>query len=187
MKLKYLNLAKSSLIVLVLFGCNPVKRVLKDEGMFNQVAEMVIRKGLCVNDTTVITETKDSIVYKDSIIERITSIPCKDFDTTIGRAMIRVSSGVLTYTAKDSIVIRTKTITNSVRDRSLENILKGDISKRDSIIASQTAEIRDLQTANKDLKADIRWWKFRMFLLLAIIIGWTVGKSWIKFQLSKIL
>lgn len=186
MKLKFQNLVRSSLLILLL-GCNPVKQVMKDQSKFDKVAEEVIRRGYCVNDTTVITETRDSIVYKDSIIERISSVPCKDFDTTIGRARIRVSSGVLTYSAKDSIVYKKKTITNTVRDRSLENILKGDISKRDSIISAKEAEISNLQIANKDLKADIRWWKFRLFFLLAVIIGWTVGKSWIKFQLSKFI
>jgi len=176
----------SILAILVLVSCNPLKKVLNDPGMFNQVAEQVIRRGLCVNDTTVITETKDSIVYKDSIIERISSIPCKDFDTTIGRARIKVSSGVLTYSAKDSIVVRKQTITHSVRDRSYERILQKDIASLDSVVTSRDKAVPGLQTENKELKADLSWWKFRLFFLLAVIVAWNVGKTWIRSYLSKL-
>lgn len=181
MKLNFRNLLKSSLLIFVL-GCNPVKQVLKDQEKFDQVAEEVIRRGKCINDTTVITQTKDSIVYKDSIIEHITSIPCKDFDTTIGRARIRVSSGVLTYSAKDSIVYQTKTITNTVRDRALENILRADISNRDSIISSRTVQISDLQNEKKGLQADLRWWKFKFYMIVTGIVAWFAFRIWIRFQ-----
>lgn len=176
----------SSLLLLFLIGCSPVKQVLKDPVKFEQVAQEVIRRGKCVTDTVKIESIKDSIVVKDSIIESIKEIPCADFDTTIGRSRIRVSSGVLTFSTKDSIVYRTKTITNSIRDRSLENILKADIAKRDSIISVKSFAVRELQTQAKDLKAELGWWKFRLFLLIAVVIGWTVGKGWIRYQLSKL-
>jgi len=118
---------KYLVLLILLISCNPVKKVLQDKTKFDIVANEVIRRGYCVNDTLVIEKIKDSIVYKDSIVTIIDSVPCKDFDTTIGRARIRVSSGVLTYSAKDSIVIRTHKVTNTIRDRSLENILKKDI------------------------------------------------------------
>lgn len=175
------------LIVILFFGCNPVKQVLRDQEKFEVIAEEVIRRGYCINDTTVITEVKDSVVYKDSIVTQIQEVPCKDFDTTIGRARIKVSSGVLTYSAKDSVIVRTKTITNSVRDRALENILKSDIAKRDSIIISRSAQISDLQAVNKDLNSDLKWWKFRLYALLALILIWTIGKGYIKYNLSKFL
>jgi hypothetical protein len=168
------------LLLLLLFGCNPVKQVLKDKTKFELVAKELVRRGYCVNDTVVIEKIKDSVVYKDSIIERINNVPCKDFDTTIGRARIKVSSGVLTYTAKDSLVIRVQTITNNIRDKKFEEILKKDISSRDKQIDSLKSSVRNSQIENKELKADLRWSKIKFWLLVAVIVGWTVGKAYIR-------
>jgi len=56
------------LLILVLFGCNPVKQVLKDKSKFDEVAAEVIRQGYCANDTTIIVKS-DTIVKVDSLIE----------------------------------------------------------------------------------------------------------------------
>jgi len=176
-KLKYLSVI---VISLLLIGCDPVKRVLRDETMFDQVAEEMIRRGYCANDTTVVTELKDTIIYKDSLVRVIDSVPCRDFDTTIGSARISVRSGVLTFSAKDSIVYKTKTITNSIRDRSLENILKADISSRDKQIDSLKLAVRSSQTANKELKADLRWFQIKFWGLFAAALVIIFRKSLIK-------
>lgn len=151
---------------ILLFGCNPVKQVLKDKAKFDLVAKEVIKKGYCVNDTTVIEKIRDSVVFKDSIIEIIKNIPCKDFDTTIGRARIKVSSGVLTYSAKDSTVYRTKTITNTVRDKALESILQQDIDAKTKQIDSLKNAVRSSQIENKDLMNENRWLTVKFWLLL---------------------
>ncbi len=156
---------KYLVLLILLISCNPVKKVLQDKTKFEVIANEVIRRGYCVNDTLVIEKIKDSIVYKDSIVTIIDSVPCKDFDTTIGRARIRVSSGVLTYSAKDSIVIRTHKVTNTIRDRSLENILKKDIADRDSVVFKRDKEIVNLEISKKELRADLLWWKVRFSLL----------------------
>ena len=56
------------LLILVLFGCNPVKQVLRDPAKFNEVAAEVIRQGYCANDTLLIVKS-DTIVMVDSLIE----------------------------------------------------------------------------------------------------------------------
>jgi hypothetical protein len=56
------------LLILVLFGCNPVKQVLRDPEKFNQVAAEFIRQGYCANDTLVIVKS-DTIVKVDSLID----------------------------------------------------------------------------------------------------------------------
>jgi hypothetical protein len=56
------------LLILVLFGCNPVKQVLRDKRKFDEVAKEVIRQGLCANDTTIIVKS-DTIVKVDSLLE----------------------------------------------------------------------------------------------------------------------
>lgn len=170
---------------ILLIGCNPVKQVLKDKAKLDLVAKEVIRKGYCVNDTIVIEKVRDSVVYKDSIIERINNIPCKDFDTTIGRARIKVSSGVLTYSAKDSTVYRVKTITNTVRDKAFESILQQDIDLKNKEIDSLKNAVRSSQIENREVRSDLRSAKFKFYLLISIIIGMVVGRIAIKTYLSK--
>lgn len=175
-----------SIIIILFVSCSPVKQVLRDSEKFNKVAEEVVRRGYCVNDTTVIVETKDSIVYNESIIEIIERIPCADFDTTIGRARIKVSSGVLTYTAKDSIVYKKQTITNTVRDRAYEKILEKDITKLDSMLINRNVLVHDLRNANKELKSELRWWKWRMIMVVGLVIAIIVGKALLRGYLKKI-
>jgi hypothetical protein len=63
------------LLILVLFGCNPVKQVLNDKSKLDMVAKEVIRQGYCANDTLIIVKS-DTLVKVDSLIEVIS-------DTTI--------------------------------------------------------------------------------------------------------
>lgn len=165
-KLKYLS---ALLLLSSIVSCSPVKQVLKDKNKFDKVAEEVIRRGYCVNDTTVVTEYKDSVVYKDSIVKVFRPVPCKDFDTSIGRARIVIRNGELTFKAKDSIIYQTRTVTNTVRDKSYENILKKDIQGRDTIIAAREASIKELRMANKQLEKDLSNSKWRFWLLVIAI------------------
>ena len=165
---------------ILLFGCNPVKQVLKDKAKLDLVAKEVIKKGYCVNDTTVIEKIRDSVVFKDSIIERINNVPCKDFDTTIGRARIKVSSGVLTYTAKDSTVYRVRTITNTVRDKALESILKQDIDSKTKQIDSLKNAVRSSQIENKDLRNENRWMTIKFWLLVVAALAIIFRKQLLK-------
>lgn len=56
------------LLILILFGCNPVKQVLNDKAKFDQVATEVIRQGYCATDTLLIVKS-DTLVKIDSLIE----------------------------------------------------------------------------------------------------------------------
>jgi len=160
------------LICLILFiSCNPVKQVLKDREKFEIVKEAVIRSGACVNDTITIENTKDSIVYKDSIIESKIEVPCPDFEKNMpDGTLIKISSGVLTYrhNCKEKEVIRTVTKTNNIRDRALENILKGDITKRDTAISAYIKLLNDSQIANGELKKENRNLAFRFWGIIII-------------------
>jgi hypothetical protein len=55
-------------LILWLVSCNPVKQVINDKAKLDKVAEEVIRKGYCANDTTIIVKS-DTIVKTDSLIE----------------------------------------------------------------------------------------------------------------------
>lgn len=162
------------IITVLLFACNPVKRVMQDQQKFDKVAEEVIRRGYCVNDTVTVETIKDSIIYDVSIIEDTVKVPCADFDTTIGNdgTQIKISSGVLTYSHKCKETIRTKKITNNIRDKSLENILKKDIAKRDSAISAYMVLYEKTQLEVKQVKVEKRalQWKLIGIVLLSGII-----------------
>lgn len=165
------------IIACLIAACNPVKRVLKDPEKFDQVAEEVIRRGRCVNDTVTVTEVKDSIVYQDSVVIYTEKIPCADFDTTIGRARIRVSSGVLTYTYKDSIVYRTKTIKETVRDRSLEDILKKDVAGARDSLKQALFEVKELKSELKQAKRDARNHQLKLWLIIVALVTFAFRKQ----------
>ena len=164
-------------IIFILAACNPVKRVLKDQEKFDQVAEEVIRRGYCINDTITVTEVKDSVVYRDSIVERVDSVPCKDFDTTIGRARIRVSSGVLYYTYKDSVVYRTRTIKETVRDRALEDILKNDIAKLQDSLKQALFDKKECAADLKATKREARNDGVKYWLIIVALVTFAFRKQ----------
>ena len=107
------------LLILVLFGCNPVKQVLNDKSKLDKVAEEVIRQGYCANDTLVIVKS-DTIVKVDSLIE-ISS------DTTI----INDTAYITLFNNKN--FYKTITIHDTIRavivDNARVNQLKTDLSK----------------------------------------------------------
>jgi hypothetical protein len=151
--------------------------VMKDPEKFDEVAQEVIRRGYCVNDTTVITEVKDTVIYRDTIIEKIQKIPCKDFDTTIGRARIKVSSGVLTYSAKDSVVYRTKTITNTVRDREYERILLSDIRLLKDTLSTERNDAKILASEFKSYKMDARIDMAKLWVIIITLVIFAFRKQ----------
>ena len=155
--------------LILLIACNPVRQVLKDREKFEIVKEAVIRSGACVNDTITIENTKDSVIYKDSIIEKTFNVPCPDFEKNMpDGTLIKISSGVLTYrhNCKEKEVIRTVTKTNNIRDRALENILKGDIQKRDSAIAAYVKLYSQTQEELKDAKKKATMLKLKFWAII---------------------
>ena len=174
------------LIILVfLVSCSSVKRVLRDKEKFDKVAEAVVRSGkYCIIDTITVTRIKDSVIYKDSLVKELVNVPCKDFDSIIGRARISVRSGVLTYKSSDSII--KQTIIKKIRDLSAEQVLRSDVAVRDSIINVREKEILSLQIANSEQKDETRKWKWRFWGLIAALVLLVVGKITIKTYLKRL-
>lgn len=154
--------------------------MLQDPEKFEQVASEVIRRGYCVNDTTVITEVRDSIIYKDSIVERVHNIPCKDFDTVIGRARVSVIGGVLSFKQKDSIVYRTKVVTNTVRDRTYEDTLKSDILTLQSKLVATGKELEQAKVECKDKVKGLRNDKLNLWLIIIAMATFILRKPILK-------
>lgn len=179
------------ILILVLAACNPVKKVLQDPKKYAQVREEIIRRGDWERDTTIIETVKDSLIYREKLVKDSILVPCKDFDTTMSDgARISVSSGVLKYqrvdTAKEKVITKFKEL--KTRDRSFENILKGDILKlegklagvRDSLAKSQ-GQVTQLEQYNKSLRKNARNWKIKMWALIGLFGIWIFRKPLFKF------
>lgn len=145
---------------IVLLACNPVKQVLKDPEKFDKVKEAVIRGGYCVTDTV----TVENISIKDSIIESKVFIPCPDFKNE--KDGVIISSGVLSL--KTPIKQKVIKVTNTVKDRSLENLLRKDLSERDSAIKVYMNLYEKTQLEVKALKAEKTALKWKLIWTLAI-------------------
>lgn len=149
---------------------------MQDPEKFDVIAKEVIRRGYCKADTVEIKI--ESVVYKDSVIEKIERIPCADFDTTIGRARISVRSGVLTYSYRDSVI--KQTIIRNIRDLAAEDVLRGDVANRDSVINVLQKDILGLRIANGDQRDETRKWKWRFWGLVGLLGLIGVGRIVIK-------
>jgi hypothetical protein len=138
------------LLILVLFGCNPVKQVLKDKDKFNEVAAEVIRQGYCANDTTIIVKS-DTIVKVDSLIEVIS-------DTTI----INDTAYVTLWETKN--FTKTLTIHDTLRSVIVDNArirqLQADLSK----ITKQSEQHK------KDATSRLYWFIIALAVILFLII-----------------
>lgn len=107
------------LLLIVLFGCNPVKQVLNDKAKFNEVAKEVIRQGLCANDTLIIVKS-DTLVKVDSLIEVYS-------DTTIINDTTYISLWKNRNFTKTFIVH--DTLRSIIVDNARVKLLQADISK----------------------------------------------------------
>ena len=89
------------IVVMVLVGCNPVRFVLRDAPSFRIVADEVIKRGYCLNDTTYIHST-DTLEITDTL------------------TMVYVDTAVVNDTTyfwetKFQTITKTKTIRDSIK------------------------------------------------------------------------
>jgi hypothetical protein len=169
------------ILAIFMFACNPVKKVLGDPQKFEQVAQEVVRRGYCINDTVTVETVKDSTIYIDSIITKTIEAPCADFDTTLKDGThIAVVDGVLKVKSNCQQKETVKTIvkTNNIRDRKLEEILHGDIKKlegKNQVLTDQNAVLKsEVTTINKKHRAD----KLKLWLIIAGLVAWTLRGLW---------
>lgn len=116
---------RNILIVLLFIGCSPIKQIEKNPKLYQEVKELIIANGDCINDTTIITKTDTTLVI-DTLIEH-------NFDTSfINDTIVIWDKKIFNYketkTIRDTII---KYISNTdERDIWIkkENQLKSEIS-----------------------------------------------------------
>jgi preprotein translocase subunit YajC len=137
MRSKFDYLLSISLISLVLLylsflflSCNPVKQVLKNQEMLEEVAKVVVKGGWCANDTTF-------IVKSDTLVE---------VDT-----LVRIDTLTDTYVLNDTTYItkwKTREITKSI---TIHDTIKSYIV--------DNARVRLLQADSARLSSEVGKWK----------------------------
>lgn len=167
---------------LFIASCNPVKRILKDPVKFNQVAEEVVRRGYCVNDT-IIEIVTDTLYKTDSIVVNTTKFTRGKLDTTFadGSGLYMDDQGNVSVKCPVKQQVRTITKTETIRDRSLENILKNDIAKLDStnkllLLTIKEKEIRIDSVKNKLHKRELQL--ATIILALLALIGYRLYRKY---------
>lgn len=140
--------AKISLLFILLVGCNPVKSVLKNQEMLEEVAKVVVKGGWCASDTTF-------IVKSDTLIE---------VDT-----LVRIDTLTDTYVLNDTTYItrwKTREITKSI---TIHDTIKSFIV--------DNARVKLLQADSARLSVEVGEWKHKAntrlswLISLLIIIG----------------
>jgi hypothetical protein len=169
-------------------ACSPVKQVLKNPKHFKIVADSVVKRGYCVNDSIVIhdTLTKEKIVVKDTLIHDSSfshSLASVDaFDTTLGSgAKVTIKKGFITVSCPATEIQKEKWYKQKVvvRDKKLESILKEELASAEKQLKDCKEE---LKAKNKELKA-MKWKKgggnTKFYLLLGLVV------LYIAFRLKK--
>jgi len=139
------------LLLLILFGCNPVKQVLRDQEKLEEVAKVVVKGGWCANDTTFITKS-DTLLVIDTLVT---------IDTLTD-----------TYILNDTVHIvkwRTRDITKSI---TIHDTIKSFIVDNSRVRLLQTDSSRLNKLVNEyKHKADNRLnWLISLLVLIALFI-----------------
>lgn len=170
------------LLFVVMAACSPVKQVLKNPVYFKEVADSVVKRGYCINDTVVVHDTLVEEYFVDKptfIYDTLYSTGLKSilhFDTVLSNGTkIKIHQGTLSVECPqvkgERIYIKSESV---VRDKRLENILDKEITnyKRFSDSLKQVVKERDLQIQQIEHRLTVSEWKFWLLIGLAIgIIG----------------
>lgn len=181
------HIVLSLLFFLVFASCNPVKKILKDQEKFEQVAVEVIRRGYCTNDTTIVVTHTDTVViteekqFIDSVL--IDQGLC-NFDTTLKSGLrIKFENRYLYVTEKALIKTKivTKHVNNYIKDVAYEQILKKDIEALNGTIKVLEGKVSVYKETNKELTKKLGTIKLYFILFIIFIVLITLYKIVKKF------
>lgn len=162
----------------IMYSCNPVNRVIKDPVKMNRMAEEVVRRGYCSNDTTIITQVTDTFfIYHEDQIDTMQILDDMCMFDTVLRSGTRISyaNGFLMINEKIRVKnkVITKTIDNYVRDTKMEQLLKKDIEYyKDSVMVLQS-RIFSLESFNENIQNKLnktQW--YLMIVIGVVVISW---------------
>lgn len=166
------------LSVFIIAACNPVKQVLKDKAKLDKVAEEVVRRGYCVNETTFVKETviKEVFVKDTSETSEVkTSLKNINFYQELpSGAKVRITEDGNLFVDCPVKIEKTYQLdveTKTVRDKSLENILKRDIEKGDSTIREIKLQLKEREQLTKDVEKKLKASQAKFYGLMLLLIS----------------
>jgi hypothetical protein len=131
----------SIIILLIFFGsCNPVKQVLGDNNKFEVVAAEVIKRGYCLNDTTIIRKTDTLEVHDTTTVVYV--------DTAV------INDTTYLWETKFHTVTKIRTIRDSVKMVVVDSAMLGVLRK-------------ELAIEKEKNKENMHWRKMFSFILVA--------------------
>ena len=175
-------------VILILSGCSAVKRVVNNSEKFKQVADIVVARGYCINDTIIVTLVKDTTIYKDfkvsdSVI--INKPVACNIDTITNKGFrVVLKDGNLIVDFNGKVPERTiiKKVINNIRDKRFELILKDQLtSKNDSLTRSINNNYKTNQLLQEKSQA-LTTANFRFYGFLVIVILFVLGKSYLSLR-----
>ena len=121
---------KINLLLILLVGCNPVKQVLKNQEMLEEVAKVVVKGGWCANDTTFIVKS-DTLVEVDTLVR---------IDTLTDTYVLNDTTYITKWKTRD--IIKSITIHDTIKSFIVDN-----------------ARVRLLQADSARLTGEVIQWK----------------------------
>ena len=109
------------IIALIFISCNPVKKVLRDREMFDEVAKEVVKAGYCANDTIILTKSDTTIK-----VDTLTLID-KEFEVKVQNDTTYITQWQTKYVNKN-VIIR-DTVKSVVIDNARIKLLEEDLIK----------------------------------------------------------
>ena len=167
-------------------ACNPIKRILKDPEKTQAMADTIIKRGYCVNDTTM-SVTIDTVII-NSIIYATDTFELEDsctIDTILpSGTRITIIDNQLIVKEKQKVVVKTitNTVNNYIRDRSLENLLTKDVALTRDSLAQARANVVILKDMNKYLNKKILRINIVLFFIGLVIAVITVIRIYFKLK-----
>lgn len=173
------------LLFVVMAACSPVKQVLKNPVYFKEVADSVVKRGYCINDTVVVHDTlvEEYLVDDPTYIhDTVYSTGLKSvlhFDTVLSNGTkVKIHKGTISVDCPqvkgERVYIKTEAV---VRDKRLEQILDAELSsyKKYSDSLKQVVKARDLQIQEVEHRLSVSEWK--LWILIGLVIGIVTYKT----------
>lgn len=111
---------KISILLILLVGCNPVKQVLRNQEMLEEVAKVVVKGGFCANDTTFIVKS-DTTIKVDTLVQNDTTFHVETRNDTTYLTRLKYRDIIKSITIHD-------TIKSVVVDNARLKLIQGDLA-----------------------------------------------------------
>ena len=188
--IKNLKKYKTLLVILVLtlLGCNAVKRVVNDPKKFKQVADIVVARGYCINDTIISTVLKDTTIYRDHkvsdsldvdkpVVCNLDTVTSKGF-----RVVLKDGNLIVDFNGKMPERTIIKKEIHNIRDKRFEVILKEQLASKDDSLSRSIDNNNKTNQLLQEKSQALTTANFRFYGFLVIVILFVLGKSYLSLR-----